>query len=595
MMRTHTCGELRVQDVDVQVTLCGWADRVRDHGGVLFIDLRDTHGVTQVVVHPEDTPSVFAIGETVRAEWVLSVAGKVAHRPDGTVNSDLHTGEIEVVAAALEPLSKADALPLPLDDSPVDERLRLTHRSLDLRRERLQQNLQLRARIVSSIRQAMESQDFTEIETPTLIRSTPEGARDFIVPSRLSPGSCYALPQSPQIYKQLLMVGGFDRYYQIARCWRDEDARADRQLEFTQLDLEASFCHEEDVYQWVEKAVGAAFEVGGRGAHFTPPLPRLTWHDAIRLYGTDKPDLRAGAPIEDLSSLFLETEFQAFAAAAHKGAVRGWRACGGGSRSRKELDLLTVRAKELGAQGLVWMVVEADRKLRSPIAKFLSEAELAGVRNQLHGDPGDLLLLVADEARVCSEVLGALRVEIAAPRGHAVEDGMALLWVTEFPMFEPGENGPTPLHHPFTAPHPDDLEKMQTAPFEVRSRAYDLVVNGVELGSGSIRIHDRDLQERVFAAIGMPADEIASRFGFLLHAFRFGVPPHGGFACGIDRLAMVLADEPSIRELIAFPKTQSGADPLSGAPAPVTVQQLDDVGLLLSPEVRAQLAGKTAT
>ena len=599
MLRTHLCGEVRAEHTTGhagggEVALCGWVDRVRDHGGVLFVDLRDYSGVVQVVVHPEDAPGAFAVAETLRPEFVARAVGPLRVRPEGTVNPDLPTGEVEVAATRLEVLNPSAPLPLSLDDRvETDEVVRLRHRPLDLRRPRMQANLRLRARMNSAIRQAMDAAGFVEVETPTLIRSTPEGARDYLVPSRLTPGHWYALPQSPQLFKQLLMVGGVDRYYQIVRCWRDEDLRADRQFEFMQLDLEASFADEADVRGWVETAVAAAARAAGRDDFPAPPYPRMPWSDAMGLYGSDKPDLRAGPPLVDLGDVFAATGFRAFAATLESGgALRGWRCAGGGDRSRARLDALVERAQALGAKGLVWMVVEADGTLRSPVAKFLSDAEMESLRGVLDAAPGDLLLLVADDARRASAILGRLRLELAAPAGHGRDAGLAPLWVVDFPLFEPSEDGdPRPAHHPFTSPVAEDVPLLGSDPLVVRSRAYDLVVNGVEFGSGSVRIHDRDLQEAVFAAMDVPAGEAQSRFGFLLDAFRYGAPPHAGFALGLDRFVAVLADEPSIREVIAFPKTQSGQDPMTGAPAAVEDALLAELGVALTPSARRRLAG----
>lgn len=592
MMRTHPCGELRPSDAGSQAVLCGWVETVRDHGGVLFIDLRDHSGIAQVVAHPEDAPDAFATAERVRAEYVLRVSGGIRPRPEGTVNPDLPTGEVEVAVEEIEILARSEPLPFQLDESvSTDEGLRLRYRPVDLRRPRMQSILRMRAAVTQAARGVLSEEGFVEIETPTLIRSTPEGARDFVVPSRLSPGEWYALPQSPQLYKQLLMVGGVDRYFQFARCWRDEDLRADRQPEFTQLDLEASFAEEDDVLTWVEAAVAAAFEAAGRGSELSIPLRRMPWEEAMDSYGSDKPDLRAGPAIVDLSDVFAGTEFKAFAATLDTGgAVRGWRLRGGGDMTRSQLDGLIERAKEHGAKGLVWMVVEEDSSLRAPIAKFLSEAELGGIGELLAAEPGDLLLLAADMPRLASHVLGQLRLELAAPAGHGPEDGIEAFWVVDFPLFEESaEGGPSPAHHPFTHPNVEDLGKLESDPLSVRSRSYDLVINGLEMGSGSVRIHSADVQERVFRVLGLSHEEIHTRFGFLLDSFRYGVPPHAGFALGWDRLVMILADQPSIREVIAFPKTQTGADPLSGAPAPLDAHQLGEVGIALTPETQVRL------
>jgi aspartyl-tRNA synthetase len=512
-------------------------------------------------------------------EWVLRIEGEVRARPDGTVNADLPTGEIEVPAATLEVLNEAEPPPFPLAEraDDVDEVLRLKHRYLDLRRPSMQANLRLRATVNAALRASMAAQDFVEIETPMLIASTPEGARDFVVPSRLHNGSFYALPQSPQLFKQLLMVGGLDRYFQIARCLRDEDLRADRQFEFMQYDAEMSFAGQEDVLAVVAEALGAAIEAvtGERPG----PFARMTWHDAMERYGTDKPDTRFGMELVDLGDVFAETEFRAFQA----DAVKGICVKGSGDVSRSTVDGLVDRAKELGAAGLVWMRVKEGGVLDAPILKFLSEKEQAGIVAALDASPGDLVLIVAGERRMTNHVLGILRLDLGRPPVN--EGGLQLLWVVDFPMFEAldGEGRPIPAHHPFTMPHPDDLHLLDTASGEglldVRAQAYDAVLNGWELGSGSVRIHSSEVQQRIFSLIGLDAEEAQARFGFLLDAFRYGAPPHAGFAFGIDRLVALLAGEENIREVIAFPKTQKGQDPLTGAPTPIDALQLRELGL----------------
>jgi aspartyl-tRNA synthetase len=494
------------------------------------------------------------------------------------VNPDLPTGEVEVASAELQVLNEAEPPPFPLDDRvDADEILRLRYRYVDLRRDRMQRNLRLRATVNRAVRQAMDDQGFAEVETPLLIASTPEGARDFVVPSRLQPGSFYALPQSPQLFKQLLMVGGFDRYYQLARCMRDEDLRADRQFEFTQLDAEMSFADAEDVIAVITEAVAAATEaVTGE-----PPAPfgRLTWHEAMERYGSDKPDVRFGMELVDLGEVFAATEFRAF----QQDAVKGIRVDGQGAMSRSQLDALTDRAKKLGAAGLVWLRVGAHGALDSPVAKFLSEAEQLALVDTMGAGPGDLLLLVAGDRSLVNRVLGTLRLDLGRP--PVMEGGLHFLWVVDFPLFEGlGDGGrPIPAHHPFTMPHADDLSLLDSATgddlLKVRSQAYDLVLNGWELGSGSVRIHRRDVQQRIFTLLGIEPDEAQARFGFLLDAFRYGAPPHAGFAFGIDRLVALLAGEENIREVIAFPKTQSGLDPLTGAPGPIDPAQLRELGL----------------
>ena len=573
-MRTSRAGDLRRADVDTDVTLCGWVAARRDHGGVVFLDLRDVAGLVQVVCDPAHVAG--ADPHSLRAEYVLRVQGRVQPRPEGTVNPDLATGEVEVAARAVEILNRAEPPPIPINERvEADETLRLKYRYLDLRSDRLQRNLHLRADVNRALRGALDAEGFTEIETPLLIASTPEGARDFVVPARLHPGSFYALPQSPQLFKQLLMVGGLDRYYQIARCARDEDLRADRQFEFMQLDVEASFVEQEDVLRFVSEAVLDATEAV-TGERPSADVPRITWHEAMERFGSDKPDIRFGMELVELTEVFAGTEFRAFQAECIKG-IRVPK-----EFSRSQLDRLTDQAKQWGAKGLVWMKVGPD-ELDSPVARFLNEAELAGLRAALEAQAGDTLFLVADERRTVQHVLGLLRLEVGQP--PMTEGGLHFLWVLEFPMFEAiGDDGkPIPAHHPFTMPHADDFDLIESDPLKVRSQAYDLTVNGWELGSGSIRIHRPDIQRRVFAAIGLSDEQAQSRFGFLLNAFRYGAPPHGGFAFGTDRLAAVLAGEENIREVIAFPKTQSGQDPLTGAPAAVDDRGLADYGLKTLP------------
>jgi aspartyl-tRNA synthetase len=572
-MRTHWCGELRPADIGQEVAVCGWVARRREHGEHLaFLDLRDREGVVQCVIDGS---------VDVRSEWVVRVTGTVRARPEGTVNPSLPTGEVEVGDCRVEVLNQADPPPFPVGDRvDTDEVVRLRHRYVDLRRERMQRNLQARARANSAIRRALEDQGFVEIETPMLIASTPEGARDFVVPSRLQPGSFYALPQSPQLFKQLTMVGGVDRYYQIARCLRDEDLRADRQFEFMQLDAEASFVGQDEVMAFIGDAIRAA-TAAVAGAE-VGDIPWMTWHDAMERYGTDKPDVRFGMELVELTEVFASTGFKAFAGQA----VKGIRLPGGGDMSRKRLDDLTDAAKRWGAKGLVWMRVQADT-LDSPVAKFLSEDELAGIRGALAAEPGDLLFLVADDRPIVRQVLGRLRLELGRP--PVTEGGLNYLWVVDFPLFEGlGDDGsPLPAHHPFTMPHPEDVDLLSSDDpadlLRVRSQAYDLVLNGWELGSGSVRIHRSDVQQRIFSLLGINAEEAQARFGFLLDAFRYGAPPHAGFAFGIDRLVALLVGEENIREVIAFPKTQSGTDPLTNAPTPIEPAYLAELGLRTLP------------
>ena len=568
-MRTDYCGSLTAADAGRQVSVCGWVASRREHGEHLaFVDLRDHTGVVQCVVdHAHD----------LRSEYVLRITGTVRQRPEGTVNDNLPTGQIEIADAEVEVLSTAEPPPFPVTDRvEADENIRLKHRYVDLRRERMQRNLRVRAKVNSAIRGAMEAQGFVEVETPMLIASTPEGARDFVVPSRLKPGSFYALPQSPQLFKQLLMVGGFDRYFQIARCMRDEDLRADRQFEFMQLDAEASFVDQEDVLAFIGEAVMAAAEAvtGQRPAD----IPTITWEEAMERFGSDKPDVRFGMELTELTHLFVDTEFNAFKAAS----IKGIRVPGQGDLGRNKLDALTDTAKRFGAKGLVWMRVKED-SLDSPVAKFMTDETLASLRKELQAEPGDLLLLVADERAVTRHVLGLLRLELGRP--PVTEGGLNFLWVVDFPLFEGvGDDGrPIPAHHPFTMPHAEDIDRLESDPLSVRSQAYDLVLNGWELGSGSVRIHRSDVQQRIFSLLGIEPEQAQARFGFLLDAFRYGAPPHAGFAFGIDRLVAILAGEDNIREVIAFPKTQSGGDPLTGAPSPVDERQLTELGIKLLP------------
>jgi len=569
-MRSHRCGDLRVDDVGKEVTLCGWVDRRREHGEHLaFIDLRDRSGVIQIVVQG---------AADLRPEYVLQVTGKVRERPTETVNESLDTGGIEVEGSEVIVLAEAEPPPFPIDDrTDVDEVLRLRHRYVDLRRSRLQNNLQSRALVTSSVRKAMEEQGFVEIETPMLVASTPEGARDFVVPSRKDPGSFYALPQSPQIFKQLCMLGGVDRYYQIARCLRDEDLRADRQYEFMQLDIEASFVNGEDIRNIVSSAVAAATEAVA-GEKITT-IPSITWQEAMERFGSDKPDTRFGLELVELTDIFKSTEFRAFQAPC----VKGIRVQGGAEYSRNRLDELTDKSQNWGAKGLAWIKIE-NSEMASPIAKFLSEEEKVSLKSEMSGEEGDLLLLVADEWSTVCHVLGLVRLEIGRPPIN--EGGFHFLWVIDFPLFEgTDENGnPSSSHHPFTMPHKDDLALLEDGETEgIRSLAYDLVLNGWELGSGSVRIHSQDIQQRIFTALGIEPDEARKRFGFLLDAFKFGAPPHAGFAVGLDRLTAILVGEENIREVIAFPKTQSGSDPLTSAPLPIDDRQLKELGLKVLP------------
>jgi aspartyl-tRNA synthetase len=570
-MRTDLCGELRATDIGRTVSVCGWVHRRREHGEHLaFVDLRDRSGLLQCVVDG---------AHDLRSEYVVRVTGTVRQRPEGTTNADLATGEIEIGDCEVEVLNAAEPPPFPLHDrTDTDEIVRLKYRYVDLRRERMQRNLRARAAVNQALRAAMDRQGFAEVETPMLWTPTPEGAREFVVPSRLQHGSFYVLPQSPQIAKQLLMVGGFDRYYQIARCLRDEDLRADRQFEFMQLDIEASFVSQDDILGFVSEAVLDAAEAvtGNR----PDPIPHLPWVEAQERFGSDKPDLRFGMELVELTPVFAKTEFNAFRAGCIKGICVPGQASEFG---RNKLDGLTDRAKGLGAKGLVWMRVTAEG-LDSPVAKFLSDDEQAALRSMTDAETGDLLLIVADDDRhLVRSVLGQLRVDLGRP--PVSEGPYRYAWITEFPLFEGLDEAGNPIsaHHPFTMPHPDDLELLESDPLSVRSQSYDLVLNGWELGSGSVRIHRADVQARMFAALGIAEEEAQSRFGFLLNAFRYGAPPHGGFAVGLDRLVAILAGEDNIREVIAYPKTQSGLDPLTDAPKPIADRTLADLGIRTLP------------
>ena len=564
-LRDCLCGSVTSERIGERLSVCAWVARRREHGEHLaFLDLRDRSGILQAVVDG----SVDA-----RSEYVVRVTGTVSRRPEGTRNERLATGEVELTECEVEILSAAEPPPFQLDDRvDIDEAVRLRYRFLDVRREAMQANLRLRATVLRAMRAAMDDQGFCEVETPLLWAPTPEGAREFVVPSRLRAGEFYVLPQSPQIAKQLLMVGGFDRYYQIARCLRDEDLRADRQFEFTQLDVEASFVTQEDVMAFVSRAVLDAAEAA-TGVRPTT-IGQMTWAEALDRYGTDKPDLRFAMSLQDLSTVFATTEVKAFAAPV----VKALRVPGGAEFTRNRLDQLTDRAKELGAKGLAWFRVTADG-LDSPLARFLSADEAAAVGAVDGAEPGDLVLCVADEYVPACKVLGALRLVIGAP--PVGEGPHHYVWVTEFPLFEGvDEDGNLQsAHHPFTMPHPDDFDLIATDPLRVRSQAYDLVLNGWELGSGSVRIHRADIQSRIFEALGITPEEAESRFGFLLGAFRYGAPPHAGFAVGVDRLVAIFAGEENIREVIAFPKTQSGTDLMTGAPKPIGDRQLRDLHL----------------
>jgi aspartyl-tRNA synthetase len=575
--RDAWCGELGAARVGETVRVAGWVHRRRDHGGLIFIDLRDRSGLLQLVFHPESAPEAHAAAERLRAEHVISASGQVVRREEGNVNPNLPTGGIELDVASVETLADSPTPPFPVDeDGPVDETLRLRHRMLDLRREGMRDAMVLRHVVVRAMREYLNSHDFLDLETPILTRSTPEGARDFLVPSRMNPGEFYALPQSPQLFKQLLMMSGYERYYQIARCFRDEDLRADRQPEFTQLDLEMSFVDEDDVIGVIEGLMARVFEDAGFPVSAPPPWPRLTYDEAMLRYGSDKPDVRFGLELADLGGELAGTEFKVFAGVLASGGVV--RALNAGAREvpRSELDALTEHVKRYGAGGLVWAFVQEDGSWRSPTAKFLTDEQRDAVTRKLSGRPGDLLLIVADTEHVAATALGELRLELARRFELVPEGRHDVVWVVDFPMFEWSETDKrwTAMHHPFTAPTGDFSD-----PGALRSRGYDIALDGVEIGGGSIRINRPEVQQQVFKVLGISEQEADARFGFLLDALRYGAPPHGGLALGLDRIVAILAGRDSIRDVIAFPKTASGSDPLTGAPAPVDGAQLAELGV----------------
>ncbi|MBI3626004.1 MAG: aspartate--tRNA ligase [Candidatus Rokubacteria bacterium] len=583
--RSHTCGELRPQHVGQTVTLMGWAFRRRDHGGLIFVDLRDRNGLTQCVFNPATAPVAHARAQEVRSEFVLAVVGAVQHRPPGTENPKLPTGEVEVQVSEVKILSESKPLPFPLEEEvEVDEAVRLKYRYLDLRRPAVYRNFVIRDQVCRAVRDYLHAHGFLEVETPFLTRSTPEGARDFLVPSRLTRGSFYALPQSPQLFKQLLMVAGVERYFQIVRCFRDEDLRRDRQPEFTQIDIETSFLDRDEFLPIIEGMLAEVFK-RVRGIEIPTPFPRLTYEEAIARFGSDKPDLRVGLELADCSDVFRAAEFQAFAQVVTAGGVvKGLRSPGGGGMSRKELDELVEMAKSFGAKGLVWAKVTPDG-VQSPAARFLEPLRPA-LLSRLGAGPGDLLLLVADQMPLAATVLGRLRQELAQRLSLIPPDQFRMVWVIDFPLVEWSEEERrwNAVHHPFTAPRDEDLSLLDTDPGRARAKAYDLVINGQEAAGGSLRIHQLSVQEKLFKLLGIAPQEARARFGFLLEALEFGAPPMGGIAVGLDRLVALLAGEESIREVIAFPKTQKGTCPLTEAPAPVDPGQLKDLGIRLAEE-----------
>ncbi len=585
-MRTHYCGELTRQQVDQQISVCGWVNRRRDHGGVIFVDLRDRKGMLQVVFDPDDA-AMFANAETVRNEFVLRVDGKLRLRPEGTENPEMATGEVELLAQRLEILNASETPPFQLDDDDVHDDIRLRYRYLDLRRPEMQQRMQLRARVTQFLREWLTANEFIDIETPMLTKATPEGARDYLVPSRTQPGSFFALPQSPQLFKQLLMMSGMDRYYQIVRCFRDEDLRADRQPEFTQLDIETTFLDENGIMQLMETMMRKLF-VELLGADVDDPFPRMSYAEAMERYGSDKPDLRIDLELTTVSDLLQDVEFKVFSGPASdpRGRVAALRVPGGNSLTRKEIDDYTDFVGRYGARGLAYIkcndVAQGRDGLQSPILKFLPDEAIAGILERTGAASGDLIFFGADRADVVNESLGALRVKLGHDLGR-VEPGWRFLWVIEFPMFEYDEREGrlSALHHPFTAPATTDADELEANAGDMLSRAYDMVLNGTELGGGSVRIHRMEMQQRVFRLLGIEEQEAEEKFGFLLTALRYGCPPHGGIAFGLDRLVMLMTGANSIRDVMAFPKTQTASCLLTQAPSPVNERQLRELGIRL--------------
>jgi aspartyl-tRNA synthetase len=594
MLRTHTCDQLRPEHVGQTVTLAGWVHRRRDHGGLIFIDLRDRYGLTQIVFDPAVNAEAFEQAGVLRNEYVIQVTGRVRPRPAGQENSNLSTGGIEVEGQRLKILNAAKTPPFDINkETTVDEGLRLRYRYLDLRRQRMRRNMMLRHNVVRYIRNFLSEEGFVEIETPILFKTTPEGARDYLVPSRVYPGKFYALPQSPQQLKQLLMVAGYDRYFQIARCFRDEDQRGDRQPEFTQLDMEMSFVDRDDVMELIERLMIGIVEDNTERQILYKPFPRLSYQEAMARFGRDNPDIRFGMELVEMNSLVANSGFKVFSdTVASGGLVKGMNVKGQAHYSRKQLDELADFVKEFGAKGLAWLAIdpplegEAKGGFRSSFAKFLSAEETAAIVRQLQGEPGDLLLFVADQPAITNESLGRLRVELGQRLGLFDPNVLAFCWVIDFPflVWNEEEKRWDPSHHLFTAPMDEDIPLLETDPGQARGKQYDLVLNGYEIAGGSIRIHQRDLQEKVFGLIGLEIEEAKRQFGHMVEAFEYGTPPHGGIAPGIDRIVMLLAGEPNIREVIAFPKSQSAADLMASAPTEVHPQQLRDLHIKLDLE-----------
>ncbi len=588
MRRTHHCCELGTGDIGSEVVLMGWVQRRRDHGGVIFVDLRDREGITQVVFNPEVDPAVHTKAHAIRGEYVLAIRGTVDHRPGGMVNPNLVTGEIEVMVTELKILNPAETPPFLIEDSvDVSENIRLTHRHLDLRRPQLQQNIILRHRAASSVRNYLNDNGFIDIETPVLTRSTPEGARDYLVSSRVNPGQFYALPQSPQIFKQLLMISGFDRYYQIVRCFRDEDLRADRQPEFTQIDIEMSFIGEEDIIALSEGMIQTLFKEV-LDVTLDTPFQRLAYDQAVGRFGLDKPDIRFDLELVDISDIVENSNFKVFSSAVKSGGlVKALNAKGCIDFSRKEIDDLTKLVSIYKAKGLAWIKVR-ESEWQSPITKFFSDDEKAAMQERLDMQPGDLVFFVADQAAVTNEALGHLRNHLGKRLDLIDKNAFEFVWVTQFPLMEYDETEKRnqALHHPFTAPFADDYDKLDSDPLAVRSRAYDLVLNGFEIGGGSIRIHQKTVQEKVFKALGLTPETYEEKFGFLISALESGAPPHGGIAFGFDRLIMLMCGQTSIRDIIPFPKTQRAACLMTGAPSEAHKAQLDELYLKLKPIIK---------
>ena len=583
--RSHNCGELGKDLAGQQVVLCGWVAKRRDHGGLIFVDLRDRSGIVQVVADPDTAGASFKVAEDIRNEYVIKVSGKVALRDEATVNANIATGAIEVMAEEIEVLNAAKTPPFYIQDNiDTDENLRLKYRYLDLRRPEMQRNIILRHKVTKLMRDYLDTRNFLEIETPMLTKSTPEGARDYLVPSRVNPGKFYALPQSPQIFKQLLMVSGMERYFQIARCFRDEDLRADRQPEFTQLDMEMSFMEMDEILELMEGLIAYIFE-GALGKKIQTPFQRLTWDEAMDRYGSDKPDLRFGMELINMVDAVKDSNFKVFNQVIENGGVvKAINVKGYANIPRRECDSLVDFVGIYGAKGLAWMQIQEDGSVKSPIAKFFSEEQLANILATAQAEAGDLVMFIADKPAVVAQALGALRIEMAKRRNLIDNDALAFAWVVDFPMFEYDEEEKryVAMHHPFTSPRDEDLELLATDPGKVYAKAYDMVLNGTEIGGGSIRIHRRDVQKQIFSAIGLSDEEAQEKFGFMMNAFEYGAPPHGGLAFGLDRLIMIMAQRDSIRDVIAFPKTQSAACVMTQAPNDVDDNQLRELHIKTS-------------